>query len=303
MPVPLIIGLPLFRQGKSRDVYHIPGNEQALLVVATDRVSTHNVIHESEIPSKGAVLTALCVHWFSTLGRYGIPHHLLAYGKRINDFLPRNIAVPDDLYTRALIVKRLTIIPREFIFRGRLDGSLFTKYYAKKVRDPYGLNLPQGLRRMAPLVPPAFTPTEKSETDPPLSRTTVEMAYPGAVLLAGTAFVRIRAHTRHVGIEMIDGKCEVGHDQRGKLYVADEIGTPDSSRFCLASAIRLGSAPPRLFDKEAVRQEAEALWGKSTHTPLTFPKESIARFSKIYLDAFQVLTRKSLEEFQRDMFQ
>ena len=148
--VPAVTGLECVHQGKVRDTFAIPDHPGLLLVVATDRVSTHNVVHESAISHKGEALTALTVFWMAEQF-VAINTHLIAWGRNIYNYLPAVAGdYPADLHLRAIVVEKLEMFPVEFIFRSRMAGSLWKDYYKKKLPNPYGLTLSTGLQLMAP---------------------------------------------------------------------------------------------------------------------------------------------------------
>lgn len=293
-----IPGLEPIHQGKVRDTFQtiVP---DALLLVATDRISTHDVVHESLVPLKGQVLTALTVFWANALCDDEVPSHIIATGRDIYDFLPKkDDAYPDDLHLRATVVKKLDMLPFELIFRRRMAGSLWSKYYSQGAPNPYGVELPEGLEFMSPLEPAIFTPTEKSETDDPVKSQVVELAYPWHVAVAEELYNRGVELALERGIDIIDTKLEVGIDQYGTVCIGDEILTPDSSRFVQSADIEIGKEPP-WADKQIVRDEAVRLWGgKKKGPPLTFSKEVIEWTTETYLRVFHQLTGMSLAEFQ-----
>lgn len=299
---PYVPGLSrwLTHQGKIRDTYRttIPG---ALLFVATDRVSTHNVVHLSEVTWKGYVLTALTIFWLIEV-MHRFPNHLIAYGRDIYDFLPQGIDYPDDLHLRGIIVKELKTIPIEFIRRERMAGSLWKDYYSKGLPNPYGLNLPEGLQLMSPFEDIIFTPTDKSETDDPLNSRAVELAYREPVRLSREAYEMGWNYALDRGIDIIDTKFEIGIDLYGNVCLADEILTPDSSRFVPTADIKIGQEPP-WADKQILREEAERMWkllgasGKSK-PPLTFSEEILGATAVAYQSILGKLTCTSIEKFQ-----
>ncbi len=293
---PAVPGLECLHQGKVRDTFAIPGHPELLLTVATDRVSTHNVPHKSVIPKKGYSLTALVVFWM-TEQLPGIRTHLVAFGNGIWNYLPRRQDYPEDLLLRALVICRLTMIPVEFVFRSRMAGSLWKDYYQKGLLNPYGLELPSGLQLMLPFERTMFTPTDKSETDDPLNAEEVAQQYPEAYQLALRAYEKGRAFAAQRGIEIIDGKFEVGIDSFGRVVLADECLTPDSCRFVRADGIVVGQDPAWL-DKEFVRKEAERVWAGGKKVPLEFSPDVIAGTTLRYEDIVDELTDGSLMLFQ-----
>ncbi len=158
-----IPGLTLIHEGKVRMTYEIPGHPDLLFVVATNRVSTHDTVHKSLIQQKGENLVSLTVFWMDTILK-DIPNHLVAYGRKIYKYLPKELQYPFGLHLCGVIVHRLNMIPVEFVYRSRMAGSLWTKYYAQGKPNPYGLDLPLGLRLMSPFADIVFTPTQKLTT-------------------------------------------------------------------------------------------------------------------------------------------
>jgi len=260
-------------------------------------VSTHNKVHLTQIPGKGQALTALTVYWMAEILQ-GIKTHLVAYGRSIYRFLPDG-TYPADLHLRAVIVRRLTMFPVEFIFRSRMAGSLWKDYYSKSLPEPYGLELPVGLELMAPFADTMFTPTDKSETDDPLDAITTATHYSDAFFLALQAYEMGREFAFAHGIEIIDGKFELGTDSLGNLVLGDECLTPDSCRFVRSDDIVIGQEPSWL-DKQYLREAAEIIWAGGPKTPLEFAPatitETVSRYERIVL----ALVGRSLIEFQAD---
>lgn len=294
---PAVPGLECVHQGKVRDTFAIPGHPELLLAVATDRVSTHNVVHESIVPRKGYALTALTVFWMKSQLSPEIKKHLVASGSAIFKYLPRQ-KYPEDLFFRALVIRRLTMIPVEFIFRSRMAGSLWKDYYQKDLPNPYGLNLPPGLQLMSPFGETVFTPTDKSETDDPLDTAATAQRYPDAYQLALRVYEIGRASALQRGIEIIDGKFEVGVDpENGRVVLGDECLTPDSCRFVRADGIVVGQEPAWL-DKQFLREAAERAWAGAKKVPLSFDQDVIAETTRRYEAIVGALTGSSLAGFQ-----
>jgi phosphoribosylaminoimidazole-succinocarboxamide synthase len=292
-------------QGKTRDMFpakakHGPHvGKELLLIVATDRLSTHNIVHVSTIPMKGEVLTALTVFWFTKLFQVaGIRHHLIASGEAIYDYLDMGSKEVYGLHKRGIVVEKYPVVPIEFIYRDRLCGSLYSKYYAVGRINPYGIVLPPGLPLMAPFHEPLFTPTDKSESDDPLLSSKVLERYPDHCALSKKSFVVTRDHLRNKGYEQIDGKFEVGTDASGCPVMVDEVSTPDSSRFCLKDSIRFGEEPPYL-DKQIARDEAMRIWDDDAKKPLVFNPSLVRQLSATYNEIFGVITGFDLWDFQR----
>jgi len=288
--------LPLRHQGKVRDSFDGTTTPRTFLIVATDGLSTHNVVHKSVVPGKGQILTAMTVFW-ATEVFIGIPHHVVAFGKRIYDHLPRDRSYPPDLHLRSLVVKELKMSPHEFVERWRMGGSLWTKYYSRGLPDPYGLSLPPGLQLMSPLDPPAFTPTNKSDTDDPENSLEVERDCPEEVRVVRAAHSQGRAWALRCGFEILDAKAEVGRDSDGVVRLGDEFLTGDCCRIARASEIVIGKNPP-WADKEIFRQDAERQWGGATSgPPLEFSDEVIKKGMAAYSDVFEALSGSSLQNF------
>jgi len=286
--------IPLLHQGKTRDTYDI--GYDRLLVVASDRISTHNIVHLSTVSRKGEVLTALTVFWLIEV-LSDLPHHLIACGQRIYDYLPGERSdYPEDLHLRAIVVKQLEIIPYEFIYRAYLAGSLYDKFYSKGVANPYGIELPAGLPKMFRFEEPIFTPTEKSATDDPVWADNIKRKYSSAYQLVQEVFNRTRAHANSRGVEIIDSKFEIGYGSFS-CCIADEVATPDSSRFVLLDQVEEGKDPPWL-DKQIARDEAERFWGNGVKEPLLFPPLLTIRLGNVYEDIFRRLTGSNLVDFQ-----
>ncbi|HVV38860.1 MAG TPA: phosphoribosylaminoimidazolesuccinocarboxamide synthase [Candidatus Paceibacterota bacterium] len=312
---PMVIDLPLKYRGKTRDTYEAkwpdPNDKRRppLLIVASDRISTHDVVHKSMIPKKGEVLNALTIFWIvDVLEKLGIAHHLIAYGKKIYDYVPKPDSDPKDvpLHHRAIVVKQLDIILVEFILRQFLCGGLWSKHYSKGL-DPYGLSIPAGLPLMtnfgtlAKFAAPVFTPTKKSdeEHDPPLLSEATAREHPEALMLSRKVFDRGRQRLRTRGIELIDSKFEFGIDEDGQVVLADEVLTPDSSRFALLSDIKEGENPPWL-DKQIARDWAEKHWGLNPKEPLVFPPLTISGIRNTYVDLFEQIVGMKLSQFQHE---
>ena len=240
-------GLTLLASGKVRELYEL-GDD--LLMVASDRISTYDVVHPTPIPDKGRVLTALSVLWFD-LTRDAIPNHLISATE----------GVPDEFRGRGLRVRRLEMLPVECVVRGYLSGSGWKDYQATgKVS---GIELPAGLRESEQLPEPIFTPSTKADEGHDEA-----IDFEQAAELAGSrelaarlrdasleVYGTIAAHARERGIILADTKFEFGLDADGTLTLGDEVCTPDSSRFWPADRYEVGRGQPS-FDKQYVRDWA-----------------------------------------------
>ena len=291
MSDPVLPVLPS-HQGKVRDTYAIPGRDNLMLLIATDRFSTHNVKHLSRIPGKGEQLAALTLGWkLKVFDRIGLKTHLIAWGRGLLDHLPPDWrgATP---YRQAFVVEKHKVHPCEFVWRRYLAGSLYEAY--RKGEDPYGLKLPPSLPKMHRFEEPIFTPTHKSEDDEPMPAAEGRALFPEATDLTRTAFLAIEAELAKVGVALIDSKFEAAGD-----VLVDEWGTGDCSRMALVSTIREGEDPPWL-DKEIGRQFALANWAGGEKVPLTFAPDQVKAMQDGYSRAIELVLGTGLEDFQRD---
>jgi len=280
--------LPLLARGKVRDVYAV--GDDHLLIVTTDRLSAFDVILPDPIPGKGAVLTAVSGFWFERT-RDIVPNHLSELS--LADVLP-DAGERARVEGRATVVKKLRALPVEAIVRGYLIGSGWKDYQA--IGKVCGIELPPGLQQAQQLPEPIFTPATKAEIgdhDENISFEQVE-ALIGAELaatvrdLALEIYSRGAAYAAERGIIVADTKFEFGLDANDKLYLIDEVLTPDSSRFWPASEYAVGISPPS-FDKQFVRDYLETLdWDKTAPGP-ELPAEIIAKTAEKYRQAVDVI--------------
>jgi phosphoribosylaminoimidazole-succinocarboxamide synthase len=284
-------GLTLLGRGKVRDIYDLG---DALLIVATDRISAFDHILASGIPDKGKVLNQISLFWFDMLK--GIVRHHLR--ERDADRFPAPLrphaAV---LRGRSVVVDRLDMLPVECVVRGYLSGSGYKEYV--KTGAVCGIRLPQGLRESDRLPEPIFTPSTKAVTghdeNIPFSRV-VEMVGKETAETARDLSLKVYAaacrHAEGRGILIADTKFEFGRDARG-LVLADEVLTPDSSRFWPADDYRPG-APQASFDKQYVRDYLESIrWDKNPPAP-GLPAEIVEGTARRYREIFQRLTGRDL---------
>lgn len=281
--------LPMFHEGKVRDT-HLVQNMQLRLMRARDRLSTHNVVHKTEVPQKGELLTALTLFWMMEVLPL-TPNHLVAWGKKIYDFLPKNHECPPRLHYDSLVVEYCPGVPVEFIWRNRLAGSLEKAYQEGK--DPYGLGLKPGLRKMALFHKPLFTPTRKSKKDEPLKHLRVREKYPIQTCTTEELFRAMNDYLATRGVELIDAKFEVS-----EWKLIDEWGTSDCCRFAWAKDVKEGRDPSWL-DKQVFRDEAELAWGGKRKYPLHFNDKTLKLGTQRYHEAFEAITGKTLAQFQR----
>ncbi len=284
-------GVKKLRSGKVRDIFDL-GN--ALLLVASDRISAFDVIMPNGIPRKGEVLTQISHFWFEKFASL-VPNHLLA---RANDPLPKNLQpFADKLARRSMIVKKAKPLAIECIVRGYLSGSGWKEY--KKSQTVCGIKLPAGLAESAELPEPIFTPSTKAEAghDENISFDQAKKIV-GADLAMQARDLSLkiyragRDYARQRGIIIADTKFEFGLSD-GKLILIDEVLTPDSSRFWPADQYQPGRGQPS-FDKQFVRDYLETLdWNKTPPGP-KLPPDVVAKTSAKYLEAYERLIGKSL---------
>jgi phosphoribosylaminoimidazole-succinocarboxamide synthase len=287
-------GLELIHRGKVRDVYALPGNR--LLIVATDRLSAFDVVLPDPIPGKGEMLTQISNFWFAKT-EHLVPNHLLH--TPLSEVLPAGTDL--ELYEkRAVVTRRLKPVPVEAIARGYLIGSGWKDYRATGA--VCGIALPAGLQQAQRLPEPIFTPSTKAavgDHDENVSFDAVVAAV-GAELAEQvreatlTIYKWAAAYAAERGIILADTKLEFGTDEHGKLYVMDEMLTPDSSRYWPADEYRVGISPPS-YDKQFVRDYLETLdWNKTAPGPRV-PADVIARTEAKYAEALRRLAGITLD--------
>jgi len=280
-----IPGLQLLARGKVRDVYAV--NDESLLFVATDRISAFDYILGSGIPDKGKVLSQISLFWFDFL-KDVIPNHLLSTD--VSQW-------GEDLNGRAMLVKRAKMIDVECVARGYISGSGWKDY--QRTGCICGIPLPAGLKESDRLPEPIFTPAAKAHSGHD-ENITFETA---AASIGHDLAARLRSLTLEIyskaaayaetrGIILADTKFEFGFvgDQ---LVLADEVLTPDSSRFWPSDTYSPGGPQPS-YDKQFVRDYLEAIkWDKQPPAP-SLPDDVVARTSEKYKEAYRVLTGKTL---------
>ncbi len=290
-------GLTLNRRGKVRDVYEVtlPSGEDALLIVATDRISAFDYVLGSGIPDKGKVLTQLSAFWFERMGDL-VPHHLLSVdADRFPDAARRHA---DALRGRTMLVRRTEPLPIECVARGYLSGSGWKEYQA--TGRVCGVTLPPGLRESDRLPEPIFTPATKAETGHDINISAEEAGrIVGADLidrlktLTLEIYARGAAHAESKGIIVADTKFEFGL-AGNEVVLIDEVLTPDSSRFWPRAEYEPGHGQPS-FDKQFVRDYLEEIrWNKQPPVP-SLPDDVIRRTREKYVDAFRLLSGRELQ--------
>ena len=284
--------LPLIARGKVREMYGLESVDgvSALLMVASDRISTYDAVHPTPIPDKGKVLTGLSVFWFERTAGI-VANHLISTVD----------GVPEDARGRALVVRRLEMLPVECVVRGYITGSGWKDYQA--TGSVSGIALPEGLRESEQLPEPIFTPSTKADVGHDEA-----IDFEGAVALVGDRALMERVrdaslalysfaaeHARANGVILADTKFEFGLDgsDRGSgaptLVLGDEVLTPDSSRYWPADGYEVGRGQPS-FDKQYVRDWASASgWDKKPPAP-AIPQDVVSGTRARYVEAYERIT-------------
>ncbi|MBJ6982326.1 phosphoribosylaminoimidazolesuccinocarboxamide synthase [Luteimonas sp. MC1572] len=295
-------GLNLLHRGKVRDVYELPpgsGPEAfgpLLLIVASDRLSAFDVVLPDPIPGKGEMLCQVSNFWFDKT-EHLMRNHLT--GIDVASVLPAGVD-PAPYLQRSVVTRRLKPVPVEAIARGYLIGSGWNDY--RRTGRISGITLPDGLRQAERLPQPIFTPSTKAaagdhdeniDFDTMVHKVGAELAEQ-----VRDATLRLYAfaaeHAAGRGIILADTKFEFGTDADGRLYVMDEMLTPDSSRYWPADAYEVGTSPPS-YDKQFVRDWLEAQgWDKTAPGP-SLPADVIARTREKYAEALQRLAGISID--------
>jgi phosphoribosylaminoimidazole-succinocarboxamide synthase len=273
--------LKLIASGKVREIYDL---DDELLLVASDRISTYDVIHPNPIPDKGAVLTGISAFWFEQTQGI-VPNHVVSYTD----------GVPAEARGRGMVVKKLKMLPVECIVRGYITGSGWKDYQASGTVS--GVVLPQGLQESEQLPEPIFTPSTKADVGHDEA-----IDFEGAAELIGdrdlaerlrdvsiAVYKHCASHARERGVILADTKFELGLDSNGVLTLGDEVCTPDSSRFWPASDYAPGRGQAS-FDKQFVRDWASSTgWDKNPPAP-QIPAEVVTRTREKYIEAYERIT-------------
>jgi phosphoribosylaminoimidazole-succinocarboxamide synthase len=261
-----------------------------LLMVASDRISTYDVIHPTHIPDKGKVLTGLSVFWFAKTGHI-VPNH----------FVSATEGVPEEARGRAIVAKKLEMLPVECVVRGYITGSGWKDYQASGTVS--GIELPPGLQESERLPTPIFTPSTKAEEG---HDETVDFDHAAELVGDRELMGRLRDvsiqlytfaadHARERGVILADTKFELGLDpSTGELVLGDEVLTPDSSRFWPADGYQAGRSQPS-FDKQFVRDWASGTgWDKTPPAP-ELPDDVVAGTRARYVEAYEKITGESFD--------
>lgn len=280
------------RKGKVRDIYDLG---DTLVLVATDRISAFDWVNPVGIPDKGRILTQLSLFWFEMF-KYIVPNHLIS--ANIEEF-PAEFRENSEMFKeRSMYVKKCKMLPIEFVVRGYLAGSGLKEY--KQKGTVCGIKLPDGLVEGSKLPEPIYTPATKAETghDENISpeeagKIIGEELNKKASEIAIEIYKRAHDYALTRGIILCDTKFEFGLID-GELVLADEILTPDSSRFWPADQYEPGKSQPS-FDKQYIRDYLESTnWDKNSPPP-PLPEEIVIKTREKYLEAYTRLTGKRLE--------
>jgi phosphoribosylaminoimidazole-succinocarboxamide synthase len=275
-------GHQLLASGKVREIYD---EGERLLMVASDRISTYDVIHPTPIPRKGAVLTGISAFWFDRT-EHIVPNHVVSYTD----------GVPEQVRGRAMLVERLQMFPVECVVRGYITGSGWKDY--QRSGAVCGIELPSGLQESDRLPEPIFTPATKADIGDHDENVDFDRA--AEILGDREALEELRRlsidlysfaadHARERGIVLADTKFEFGRDSGGRIVVGDEVLTPDSSRFWPADTYEPGRSQPS-FDKQYVRDWAsQSGWDKTPPAP-ALPDEVVEGTRQRYEEAYERIT-------------
>jgi phosphoribosylaminoimidazole-succinocarboxamide synthase len=282
----------LIATGKVRELYGV--DDEHLLFVASDRISAYDHVLRSEIPDKGRVLTAMSVFWFELLADL-VPNHLVTADD------PR---IPAEVAGRALLVRRMKMQPVECVARGYLSGSGLRDY--QRTGEVSGIALPDGLVEGSPLPEPIFTPSTKAEQ----GQHDEAISYERVVELVGAEraaklrqltvdiYRRAAEHAETRGVILADTKFEFGVDADGQMILADEVLTPDSSRYWPRDSYEPGKQQPS-FDKQFVRDwltsPASGWTRDSGEEPPALPAEIVDATRSRYVEGYERITGRSLD--------
>ncbi|HZU22341.1 MAG TPA: phosphoribosylaminoimidazolesuccinocarboxamide synthase [Terriglobales bacterium] len=285
--------LEVWASGKVRDIYR--ADNERLLFVATDRISAFDYVLATGIPEKGKVLTQLSIFWFDFL-KNTVQNHMIT--PDVNDYPPQLQRYSAELRGRSMLVARAEMVPIECVVRGYISGSAWKEY--QQTGKVCGIDLPKGLKESDKLPEPIFTPATKAA-----SGHDENISFADMIKRAGRQeserlrdlsleiYTRAANYAAARGIIIADTKFEFGHTAKG-LVLADEVLTPDSSRFWPADRYRPGAAQES-FDKQYVRDYLEKIhWNKQPPAP-ALPDEVAARTSEKYVEAYRRLTGSELK--------
>ena len=285
--------LQLQASGKVRDIYQLDADR--LLFVATDRISAFDYVLATGIPHKGRVLTQISLFWFDFLSDI-VPHHTITADVNLYPLVLQKYAA--QLRGRSMLVQRAQMFPVECVVRGYISGSAWKEY--KATGKVCGIELPAGLQESDALVKPIFTPSTKATSGHDENISFAQMCEIVGTETASTlreltlrVYKKAADYARQRGIIIADTKFEFGHTARG-IVLADEVLTPDSSRFWPADKYAPGR-PQESYDKQYVRDYLEEIhWNKQPPAP-ALPAEVTLHTSEKYLDAYLQVTGNKLD--------
>ncbi|KAH0829601.1 hypothetical protein AYO21_07554 [Fonsecaea monophora] len=294
--------LPLLASGKVRELYDV--DSKSLLFVTTDRISAFDVIMKNGVPEKGLVLTLMTVHWFRYLQKQipDLKTHFISLD--LPPTVPNDVAA--QLKGRSMLVRKLKVFPLEAIVRGYITGSAWSSY--KKTGEVNGKKMPEGLQESQEFPEPIYTPSTKAE----LGKHDENISTEQATQIVGEKYAKrieelslriykaARDYAREKGIIIADTKFEFGLDEEtDEVVLVDEVLTPDSSRFWSRSSYKLGQSQES-FDKQPLRD-----WltdsGLKNKQGVEMTDDVVEATHARYLEAFKILTGKSLEETLHDL--
>lgn len=286
------INLPVFIRGKVRNVYDLG---DSLLMVVTDRISAFDVVFDELIPDKGKVLSSISAFWFD-FTKDIIPNHVITTDPA--EYPMGLSAYAEELKGRSMLVKKVQMLPVECIVRGYLEGSALKEYKAEGTVG--GIRMPEGMKQGDKLPAPMVTPSTKEESGHDINITFAQLedliGKDDAKQLADAAlalYEKASAYALSKGIILADTKFEFGKID-GKLVIADEMFTPDSSRFWDLSDYEPGRAQ-KSFDKQYLREWLETLdWDKTYPAP-HLPEVIIEKTAGKYREAYRLITGKDIE--------
>jgi phosphoribosylaminoimidazole-succinocarboxamide synthase len=292
--VTALADLPLLASGKVREIYELDSQPPRLLMVASDRISTYDVVHPTPIPDKGKVLTGLSVFWFEKVIGGIVENHLIT----------ATDGLPEDARGRGMIVRKLEMLPVECVVRGYLSGSGWKDY--QRTGGVSGIELPAGLRESDKLPEPIFTPSTKATVG---HDETID--FEGAVSLVGdrglaewlrdvsiAVYQAAADHAAANGIILADTKFEFGLDDQGSVRLGDEVCTPDSSRFWPADDYEPGRTQAS-YDKQYVRDWASSTgWDRNPPAP-AIPEDVVARTREKYVEAYERISGEPFSDWVR----
>ncbi len=289
-----IVDLPHVYSGKVRDIYDVGDNRY--LMITSDRLSAFDVVMAEPVLHKGRVLTAMSAYWSEQLSDVA-PSHLISTDVRD---VPQAAAI-DDLAGRIMVTHKADMLPVECIVRGYLTGSAWKEY--QRSGTMHGTRLPENLLEASQLPEPVFTPSTKAADGLHDENITFDQAVDllGADLAEQARSISLELYrrgsalARDRGIIIADTKFELGHVD-GQLVVADEILTPDSSRFWAADHWSPGSTPPS-FDKQPIRDHLDTLDWDKTYPPPPLPRDALAATTNRYIEAYEQITGLSFSDW------